>query len=113
MKTRWGFVSNSSSSSFCIIGVEDTDLAMELAKLEGLVDDDGYISLGHGVGIGNVVCIYGGHEPYWAGIEAKPLLKKMTLPKAIKHFKKLVKDNFGFDIPLSSIDLQYGEAGDG
>jgi hypothetical protein len=36
MKTRNGFVSNSSSSSFCIIGVEDESLLKALAKAEKL-----------------------------------------------------------------------------
>lgn len=113
MKTRVGFVSNSSSSSFCIIGVDDPDIAMELAKMEGLVDPDGYTPLGHGYAVGSVVNIYGYEKPYWAGIPAEELLKKMTIPKAIRHFKALIKEKFHITIPLGDIGFYYGEAGDG
>jgi len=35
MKIRTGFVSNSSSSSFCIIGVSDNDVVFKLMKADG------------------------------------------------------------------------------
>lgn len=42
MKIRNGFVSNSSSSSFCIIGMafDDDDLKKYIAKIENITDED-------------------------------------------------------------------------
>ena len=158
MKTRLGFVSNSSSSSFCIIGVGGSGWVKQLAEAEGLYfeafecemepetrmvrgcdcdinenkgkycpecgkkiwveeDDEGpeieYSCCGYGVCSGKIVNFYGDYEPYYAGVDARKLLDKMSIPEAKKEFQKLIKSKYNIEIPLSCIDFHYGEVGSG
>ena len=116
MKTRDGFVSNSSSTSFCIVGVERQSIISELMEKDGFVDDGGYGVAGHGK---NGELIYYGRRFYndgvmvWdtgaVGVEAKELLERMTLPQARHYVRELLK-NIGVDVRTSDIDLRYGEA---
>ena len=122
MKIRNGFVSNSSSSSFCIIGVDYSSHVAALIKAEGL--DFGHYNakgdweygkdcLGYGVCQGKIVEFYGNSEPQYAGVDAKPFLEKRTLQGARKAFQTLVKKFLDVEIPLRDIDIHYGEAGEG
>jgi len=142
MKIRNGFVSNSSSSSFCIVGVSDKtfikillekDLGFHKNKQRGCDHperDTPYCpqcgelmwvelmtvdTFGYGRDNGKFISFYGeGPECcYNAGLDAGDLLEKMTLPEAREYFQKLVKDKYDIDIPLSSIGLRFGEAGSG
>jgi len=150
MKIRNGFVSNSSSSSFCIIGVERS-WANRLAVAEGKnyegeepkikvvpgcecnVNRANYCPecgspkcktvevepakepdyLGHGADFGKVVNFYGGDELQYAGVDAEPLLVDMSIKEAAVHFKALVKQELGVDIPIEKIGFYYGEVGSG
>lgn len=158
MKIRQGFVSNSSSSSFCIIGVSGSGWIEQLAEAEGLyfeaferemkpkirmirgcncnintskgkycsecgkkiwieeeieVPEKEYSYCGYGVCPGKVVDFYGDFEPYYAGVEAKKLLDKMSIPEAKKEFQNLIKSKYNIEIPLSQINFHYGEVGSG
>ncbi len=111
MKIRTGFVSNSSSSSFCIIGVDDQEWIDKLASAEGKDFEEEYF--GYGCSEGEVVTFYGEESPRLAGIEAHPLLETMTIPEAKKHFQKLIKEAFKLEIPFHAIVFTFGEAGNG
>ena len=111
MKVRTGFVSNSSTSSFCIIGVHDgwktrqsgVGIIHHLAEAAGINVDDVY-----GVHEGEILDFIGSEgEIYWAGIDAEPLLQTMTIPQACQHFQDLIKNKLDIDIPLEKIHFIY------
>jgi len=118
MKVRNGFVSNSSSTSFAIIGVNNYQFPIpnELAILSGISYDEDYD--GHGECLknsrdGNSIDFYGMHnEWYYAGIDAEAAMETMLLNEAKLHFKRLAAE-LGLDISLDRIDFHHGETGEG
>ncbi len=65
MKIRSGFVSNSSSSSFLCIGVNDGNIIKKLLKAENPKKEEGelyYQEEWGGTLTGNNVCFYGSRE---------------------------------------------------
>lgn len=110
MKIRNGFVSNSSSSSFLVIGTDNTSLIDELAQADHFDDSSG----GYGVaGEGDELVYYGmqydGHFDYgYAGVEAADLLERMTLPQA-RIFVQEIFLKLGVEVDVEDIDLYYGE----
>jgi hypothetical protein len=144
MKRRCGFVSNSSSSSFCIVGVSDECLVKALYEKEvaacvkmvrgcqhkvsksskakfcpecgtemWVKEDIDAGELSHGQWSGKHLSFHGNDEPYYAGLEAEPLLEKMTIPEAKKAFAELCKKHFNLTIPADKVRLRYGECGEG
>jgi hypothetical protein len=123
MKIRNGFVSNSSSSSFCIIGTTYNSEIAKLVKAEGKnfthydEESESWIEgtdyLGYGCDSGKVVMFYGDDGPEYVGVEAVDLLEQHSLPEARKAFCKLVKECLNVDIDPRFVDLHYGEAGNG
>ncbi len=113
MKIRTGFVSNSSSSSFCLVGTNNKYVIDELAAKEGLDFEDGSAQLGYGSCGGNHVIFVGYDEPEVVGIEIDKLLEDHNLKELRQVFHDLVKDKFSVDVPITSIALHYGEWGNG
>ena len=110
MKTRNGFVSNSSSSSFCIIGTEY--MIEEIAKKDGVKDED----FGYGMAEGKVLEYHGNgfgddYDAVSGGLNAEKLLTKMTIPQAKLHLKQLIKKKFDIDVPIEQISFEFGERG--
>ena len=110
MKTRNGFVSNSSSSSFCIIGTSFK--IEEIAKKDGVNSD----SFGHGSAEGKVLEYHGNgfgddYDEVLGGLEASHLLETMTIPKAKRYLQTMIKDKFGIEVPIDEISFEFGERG--
>ena len=117
MKIRNGFVSNSSSSSFCIIAVKDNYSINELGNAEGFkifsreLQDNVVIS--HGVLEGKVLKFFGSYSHvFYVGIDAEELLRTMSIPEACNKFSELVKKEFDIDLPENSINFYFGECGE-
>lgn len=110
MKTRIGFVSNSSSSSFCLIGVDQDKILQKLMKACGVTvnseDGDDLCGVQDYKG---VTFVGAEGECYWAGMEAEKLLKTMNIPQACEHVQKVIKEKLEIDIPLNKIKFHYGE----
>lgn len=106
MKIRTGFVSNSSSSSFCIIGVADYDLGRELMRKEGFtltgvdeeerVDTDSSNSCYNGgnwwiSGKETILKYYGDYYEgiaYYVGVDAENFLVDRSIEQAKKEFSR-------------------------
>lgn len=113
MKTRIGFVSNSSSSSFLIIGVCNSLLLQKVAEADGLdMEDFPYLCYGSYQSKSGLE-YYGCDEPTYVGISVGDLLETMTLPEARLHVREIIRQKVGVDVPVDKLELYYGEAGNG
>jgi hypothetical protein len=122
MKIRIGFVSNSSSSSFCIIGVDNFHFIQYLAEAEGfniksyeiLNHEDRDIHLEYGILKGKVVDFFGYDYTTvkFAGIDAEKLLQTMTIPEACNEFADIIWKKFDIHLPENSINFHFGQCGE-
>lgn len=122
MKIRSGFVSNSSSSSFCLVGFEkynNNENFETLWKAEGFpTDDDAYEkldgkSIDNGIYQGEFLIFAGGpclEASRAVGLDAKELLERMSIKQARKYIQTLLKDKFDVTVKINSIDLVIGES---
>lgn len=115
MKTRTGFVSNSSSSSFLLVGVKrwgNKDLYDQISAADGVLDNEEF-ELGYGQAKSASGLLYCGvdFEPSLLGLEIEQLMETMTLPELKKHFQDFIKQRFNIDVPLKQVELHYGEMG--
>lgn len=111
MKLRLGFVSNSSSSSFCIIGTTNKkviSLCLEKDNIDWTnLEDTDY---GYGELKTKKLNYYGTYEdnlPYYVGLEAEKLLENKTLPEAIEYTLNYFKENYTDNIKKSDIEFCY------
>lgn len=119
MKTRSGFVSNSSSSSFCIIGITEKEWIKKLRVLEletaesNSNTEDYYFD--YGFKQGKHFHLYG--EDYdnigYIGLDAEILLETRTIPEAKKYMQEKIQRLYSLDVPLECIGFYYGESGGG
>ena len=119
MKIRQGFVSNSSSSSFVIVGVHGT-LAEEVSKKDHAKFEWG----GCGTGDTKEISYADWDESsynddtdectfYYAGLNAEKLLKTKHYNEIALEAKKILEKILGKPIKLSDIDLHFGETSSG
>jgi len=119
MKIRIGFVSNSSSSSFLIIGTEKSHIIETLLKKEKATDDSLHYNIKESDS--GIIYIGGCFEedaeeesdielPDYAGLEAKDLLENKNVSELRDYFVEFVKKNYGIEIREEDVDLFYGES---
>jgi hypothetical protein len=102
-------VTNSSSSSFVIVGVSNDNTIEELLKAEKI--DKPRCS--YGISDGKVVNFYGDYDYVsYAGIDIEELMETMTLPQMKEQFVNQVKEKLNVDIPTYLVKLYYGEVGE-
>ena len=118
MKTRPGFVANSSSSSFIIIGTTDEKMIKRIMKKEGIaLNEEGYYDeSGYGrLETENVSCVCDGHNIYNVGVmddEVVALLEKHTIPEAKKIVAEQLSKKLKIKIKPEDLKFEYGESGD-
>jgi hypothetical protein len=108
MKIRFGFVSNSSSSSFLIVGTDNKSLIEKLLEKErNSIEDDN-----SGVANGDLVSFIGSDDDYHlAGMEIEGLLRKdFTLKELKQKFIERAKKSLDVDITEDDLDLHFGES---
>lgn len=114
MKIRNGFVSNSSTSSFLIVGTEDDTLIDMIIKAKKLTKEEIEEEMSFGMYESGDINFYGSEEICYAGAEldekdldVKPLLfMKQDLVNILKNEYKIT-------VPIEKIHLIYGECGCG
>ena len=127
MKLRAGFVSNSSSTSFCLIGTKDRQVVGMIADKQGLdmyyqeyQDPDshewvtkeprdclirGKFSHDEWIYVGN-------EEPYAVGLDAETVLAGRDLFTARYYVWTMIREKFNVGISLEDVELLYGRAGE-
>jgi len=111
MKIRMDFVTNSSSSSFLIVGTNDEDYINKMIEIENLRDEV-ESGINYGCLIGENIEFWGSYDIYYAGISIYEDLKKGENYNKIKEkFKKLLKDKYNINILDNEINIHYGELG--
>lgn len=113
MKIRDGFVSNSSSTSFCVIGTESSRVVREIWLADGfsLEEEKMYSYFPYGYQRGKHFDFYGSYYPGVVGVRAVDALENMTISKAREWFVLMVKSIYGIDVHPSEVGLIYGERG--
>lgn len=107
MKARLGFVSNSSSSSFCILGFKVTDEIRSAAKkLVGDRDRDDDWDMFEALGVEYYSEAYNTHEDSLGTIAGLPLVGDESLLDVEERAKKL-HEMFGEDVELRLMAGEY------
>lgn len=104
MKIRTGFVSNSSSSSFCIVGVIANKTNFSIPETEGILDFlEGQINLYE-----NNLTVKYGIDNYCDNILVGTPITEIDENKTIAEFKKEIFDNLkkvGFKGNLADVKI--------
>jgi len=109
MKIRNGFVSNSSTASFCIVGVSSDDIINKITEADNMFKE---AYLDYGVFKTENMGYYGyGNDVEYAGLWAEKLLKDKTIPEAKDWFQNYVYDKFEIHVDKDDIEFIYGEVG--
>lgn len=108
MRIRQGFVSNSSSTSFCIVGLEigRDDRLCDLLGIEGYASYGQYEIIDT-----NLVAFDQYDDNVLIGMDAKKLLENRSIKEGIEKVRKYIEYRYNVDLRSDEIDLLYGEAG--
>jgi len=112
MKIRTGFISNSSSSSFCIVGLADHFYLYEIFRQMGIDELEKSEYLGYGtykVPDEHLEC-YGCDEPDYLGFSSN-LLEHNNIFELRQKLINYIKEKYNINIPPERIGLHYGEVG--
>jgi hypothetical protein len=134
MKVRVGFVTNSSSTSYLLVGVDDTSLIHEIinalcASLENkpvpiwnvATNDEWdkymeYIGFWHNMqddledmGITMAIWSHDGDPPHALGYNLQPMSNQESIEHLCRRFTVDMKRRLGVDIPISKVRLMQVE----
>jgi len=138
MKLRTGFVANSSTGSYLLVGIHSwADFGVWKAgverkekdgsikrrvifdKLKHLVNadtdepDNLYVNFGRKQG-SKGINLYGGESPYYIGIDVeKAILSDNKFSDMVREFRKLARLKYHVIIPKDMVTLHFGEDGCG
>lgn len=115
MKVRVGFVSNSSSSSFLIVGTQDSSIIKAVAQKLGkydLANNKFTVECSYGYKTTEHFNFYGGYDPEYLGLDVSKKIKTKPYSELVKEFQDTLKKNYDIEIHASDIDLHFGECGD-
>lgn len=108
MKIRIGFVTNSSSSSFIVVGVHNEDVIEQMKKLE-----KEEIKCSYGCYHGDHFSFYGNwNDVYYAGLEASSLIEQDMKLSEIKNMFMFKCKELGIKVSANDVIFEYGEMGD-
>jgi len=110
MKRRNGFVSNSSSTSFIAVCTK-YNIQELLEKIEFKKRDvsEGMVYLEN-----DIVILANDYQPSFYGMLIERQIREDRMLKNLKkEFKDIMKEKFGMDVPIDTIDLLYGEVSSG
>lgn len=112
MKIRFGFVSNSSSSSYLIVGTIDDNTINRIIKakkttIEKVIEE---MSSNQGIYDSSDVVFIGNDSITYAGAELDENEMDNLCLKIIKqNFADMLKDKYNICIPITHINMYYGE----
>lgn len=116
MRYRDGFVSNSSSSSFLIVGTYNREIIKKVAEKMGKynpVQDEYSVECSYGYEVNDHFNFYGSYDPEYMGIDVSKKIKSQTFQELQKEFQQIIQDKYGVEIHQGDIDLYFGEVGEG
>jgi len=110
MKIRNGFVSNSSSSSFLIVGIDDNKLINEVIKAMKLKRKEIKEDMCFGTCDVDGIQFLGSDDINYVGTElTEEIMNDKTLMELKKEFINDLKQRYDLQIPIEKIGLHYGE----
>lgn len=110
MKIRSGFVSNSSSSSFLIVGVDDNKLIGKIIKAMKLKRKEIKEDMCFGTCDVDGIQFLGSDDIDYVGTElTEEIMNDKTLMTLKREFAYDLKQKYDLLIPIEKVGLHYGE----